>query len=184
MRRAAPQKSAAQRTSREQSAAKSRSGDDADQAPLKLFRVMLERPEGSQTMTCFRVPPTIMAAFAPRLRVPVTVTINGFSWRTTIAPYGSEFYVGLRAEVRKAIRADAGEAVTVAMQRDTAVRRVDVPADLSRALAKSGARERFDRLSFSHQKEFVNSVGDAKRPDTRKRRIEAIVATVLANRKS
>jgi hypothetical protein len=179
VRRAVTEKPATQRPTRKQSAAKSRPGEDAEQAPVQTFRAMLERPEGSQTTTCFRVPLTIMAAFAPRLRVPVTVTINGFSWRTTIAPYGGEFYVGLRAAVRKAIRADAGEAVTVAVQRDTAVRRVDVPADLSRALAKSGARARFDRLSFSHQNEFVNSVSDAKRPDTRKRRIEAIVAKVV-----
>jgi len=151
---------------------------DAEDTPTLRFTVMLERPEGATTFACFRVPPAIMAAFAPRRRVPVVVTINNFSWRTTIAPYGSDFFVPLRAEVRAAIGADSGKEVAVSMRRDTAVRRVDVPVDLARALNEAGVRKAFDGLSFSHQKEYVQWVAGAKRPETRQRRIEATIEKI------
>jgi hypothetical protein len=117
-------------------------------------------------------------AFAPRLRVPVIVTINKFTWRTTIAPYGGDFFIPLREEVRTAIGADAAKQVAVIMQHDTAPRVVDLPPDLARALTKAGVRKTFDALSFSHQKEYVQWVTQAKRPETRQRRIEATVEKV------
>jgi hypothetical protein len=148
---------------------------------VQRFTVQLERPEASDasgTMTCFRVPHINMAVFAPRTRVPVVVTIRGFSWRTTVAPYGTDFYVPVRKEVREKIKAVEGETITVAIQRDTAPRAVDVPPDLARALKANGAREVFDRLAFTHQKEFVQWITEAKRPETRSRRIEGAVGKV------
>jgi Bacteriocin-protection, YdeI or OmpD-Associated/Domain of unknown function (DUF1905) len=152
---------------------------------VQRFTVKLERPDASDasgTMTCFRLPHAKMAAFAPRTRVPVVVTINGFSWRTTIAPYGTDFYIPVRKEVREQIKAAVGDTVTVAMQRDTAARTVEVPPDLARALTAKGAREAFDRLSLSYRKEYVQWVTEAKRPETRSRRIEGAVAKVTAGR--
>jgi len=144
------------------------------------FRVRLERPEGLSRGANFRVPQHVMKAFAPRSRVPVVVTINDYSWRTTIAPYGGEFYVPVRSEICSAIGADAGETVEVAVERDAAERSVEVPADLARALDAAGVRSAFDRLSYSLQKECAQSVATAKRPETRQRRIDAAVSKLSA----
>jgi hypothetical protein len=143
------------------------------------FRVRLERPEGLAKGAFLRVPQRVMDAFAPRRRVPVVVTINDYSWRTTIAPYGDEFFVPVRAAVCSACGADTGDTVSVTLEDDTAERRVEVPADLARALDAAGARAAFDRLSFSHQNEFARSVAAAKRPETRQRRIQAAVTKML-----
>ena len=92
----------------------------------------------------------------------------------------------MRSEVCTAIGADAGDRVAVAMGLDAAVRRVEVPADLARALDRAGVRQQFDRLSYSQQKEHVQGIADAKRPETRHKRIEAAVARALVpnNRKA
>lgn len=145
------------------------------------FRVRLERPDGFAKGAFVRVPQRIMGAFAPQRRVPVVVTINGSTWRTTIAPYGEEFFVPVRAAVCASIGADAGDTVDVAMDRDAGVRKAEVPADLARALAVAGARAAFDRLAFTHQKELAQSVATAKRPETRQKRIDKAVAKVRAN---
>jgi hypothetical protein len=144
-------------------------------AAQRRFRVRLDRPEEYAKGAFFVVPESVMSAFAPLRRVPVVVTINEYSWRTTIAPYGGKSFVPVRAEVCQAAGVDAGETVAVAIEHDTAVRRVDVPADVARALKEAGLRKAFDKLSFSHQKEFVRAVEDAKRPETRRRRIDEMV---------
>ncbi len=144
------------------------------------FRVRLERPEGFAQGAFIRVPQRVMDAFAPQLRVPVVVTINDYSWRTTIAPYGEEFFVPVRAAVCASIAANAGDMVDVAIERDGGVRKADVPADLARALDAAGARAAFDQLAFTHQKELAQSVATAKRPETRQKRIDAAVAKFQA----
>ena len=64
-----------------------------------------------------------------------------------------------------------GDGVTVTLERDAGERTVDVPDDLAAALAEAGLREAFDKLSYSHRREHVNAINDAKRPETRTRRI-------------
>jgi hypothetical protein len=133
-------------------------------------------------MTCVRVPAEVMAAFAPRRRVPVVVTIEEQSWRSTIALYGDDCVVPVRAEIRAAIGADTGDVVMVTMQRDDRVRDVTVPDDLARALEAGAARESFDAMSFSHRNEYVRWITDAKRAETRVRRIDATVRNALEKR--
>ncbi len=146
---------------------------------IHRFRVRLQRPDGYARGAGFRVPARIMAAFAPRQRVPVVITINDYTWRSTVYPYAGAFFVPVRSEVCTAIGADAGDSVAVAMGLDAAVRRVEVPADLARALDRAGAREQFDRLSYTQQQEHVHGIADAKRPETRQKRIDAAVAGAL-----
>ena len=94
----------------------------------------------------------IIPLVKPDPKDPVVVTVNGYTWRSTIAPYGADFFVPVRAEIRVATDAVLGERVDVALQRDTAERRVDVPKDLALALGQAGARAGFDALSFTCQK--------------------------------
>jgi hypothetical protein len=118
-----------------------------------------------------RVPAAVMAALAPRKRVPVLVTINGFGYRTTIATYSDESMVPVRAEIRIRTGANLGDRVSVTIERDDAPRTVEMPAELAAALKKARLDAAFGAMAFTHQKEYVRWVGEAKRPATRARRI-------------
>lgn len=105
-------------------------------------------------------------------RFPVLATVNGYTWRTTIMRMGGEFLLGLSRAVREAAGAQAGDTVDVALELDTAPREVDVPEALASALAKDPqAKAAFDALSFTHRKEYARAVAEAKREETRDRRV-------------
>jgi hypothetical protein len=105
-------------------------------------------------------------------RFPVSATVNGYTWRTTVAPMGGEFLLGLNKAVRDAAGAQAGDTVSVAIELDTAPREVDVPPALASALAAdTEAKTAFDALSFTNRKEYARWVGEAKREETRDRRV-------------
>jgi hypothetical protein len=105
-------------------------------------------------------------------RFPVVATVNGYSWRTTVTRMGGEFLVGLNREVREAARAEAGDTVEVILELDAAPRKVEVPEALAAALSRDPkAREAFDRLAFTHRKEYARWVAEAKREETRERRV-------------
>ena len=105
-------------------------------------------------------------------RFPVQATVNGYAWRTTVMRMGGEFLLGLSKAVRDAAGAQAGDSVDVAIELDTAPREVEVPDALASALAKDpAAKAAFDALSFTNRKEYARAVAEAKRPETRDRRV-------------
>jgi hypothetical protein len=105
-------------------------------------------------------------------RFPVVATVNGYRWRTSVARMGGEFLVGLSRDVRVQAGAEAGDTVEVTLELDTAPREVEVPEALERALeSDSAAKSAFDALAFTHRKEFARWVAEAKRDDTRDRRV-------------
>jgi hypothetical protein len=105
-------------------------------------------------------------------RFPVRATVNGYSWRTTVATMHGETLLGLNRAVRESAGVQAGDAVEVAIELDTAPREVDVPEALARALAGDPvAKAAFEALAFTHRKEYARWVGDAKRQETRDRRV-------------
>jgi uncharacterized protein YdeI (YjbR/CyaY-like superfamily) len=108
------------------------------------------------------------------------VTVNGHTWRSTIAVMGGRFLLGVAAEHRAAADVAAGDVLTVTVTLDDAPRTVDVPSDLAEALDAAGVRAAFDRLAPSHRKEHVRAVEEAKRPDTRARRIAKAVEALQA----
>jgi hypothetical protein len=127
------------------------------------------------------VPPEAITALGSGKRPKVTVTLNGYTYRTTVAPYGEVFMLPLAAEHRTAASVQANDRVEVTLALDTQPRTVDVPDDLAAALAAvPGAQESFDKLAWSHRKEHVRAVIEAKKPETRERRIAAVVAAVTA----
>ncbi|MFZ0378496.1 MAG: YdeI/OmpD-associated family protein [Solirubrobacteraceae bacterium] len=105
-------------------------------------------------------------------RFPVRATVNGYVWRTSVARMGGEFMVGLPREVREGADAHAGDAVEVTLELDTAPREVEVPEALAAALERDGAaKAAFDRLALTHSKEYARWVAEAKREETRDRRV-------------
>lgn len=105
-------------------------------------------------------------------RFPVRATVNGYTWRTTVAPMRGEALLGLNRAVREAAGVQAGDTVEVSIELDTAPREVDVPEVLANALARDhAAKATFEALAFTHRKEYARWVADAKRPETRERRV-------------
>ena len=148
--------------------------------PAKRFTAQLERAQ--RTATMFRVPFDLKEAFG-RARPPVKVTIRGHTWRTTPGVYDGVGHVVVNREVKAATGVDAPDRVRVAMELDTEPRTVRVPADLRAALrADEGAAKAFAALSFTHRREYVAWVEEAKRPETRSRRIAATVERVREGR--
>ncbi len=134
---------------------------------------------GGKTATGFEVPPEAVESLGSGKRPAVTVTINGYTYRTTIARMGTAYMVPVSAERREAAGIAAGDEIEVDIELDTAPRVVEVPADLAAALADApGARATFDALSYTSQREHVTAVEGAKADATRQRRIEKIVGTV------
>lgn len=136
---------------------------------------LLKDPE--KNATGISVPPDVIAALGQQKKPKVVVTLNGYTYRTTVGAYGDVFMVPVSAEHRDGAGIKAGDPIEVTLELDTEPRTVDVPADLAAALAaKPGATESFDALSYSVRKEHVRQVETAKTQDTRDRRIAGIVA--------
>jgi len=134
------------------------------------FRSKLDgSPESAGTGVL--VPSAIMKHFGGRVRVPVRATINGVTWRTTIANMGAGPMVGVTAATRKAAGVERGDSITLTIEEDTEKRTVDVPADFAKAMSRA-QRKLFDSMSYTHRKEYVQWIEGAKRPETRKRRME------------
>jgi hypothetical protein len=121
------------------------------------------------------VPEEIVLGFGAGKRVPLTVTINGYSYASTTAVMGGRYLISLSAAHRKAAGVAGGEEHDVTLEHDAAPRTVEVPEDLAAALAEAGVRDAFDALAFTYRKEHARSVADAKRPETRERRVTKIV---------
>ena len=116
-----------------------------------------------------------------KVRAPVKVTLNGYTFRSTIAAMGGPPCIPLRRSNREAAGLEGNETLEVRLDLDTDPRTVAPPADLVRALKKtSGAFERWQALSFTHQREHVDAIESAKRPETRARRIAAAVEMVAS----
>jgi hypothetical protein len=145
------------------------------------FTTTVEQAEGKNA-TGLRVPAEAITALGKQKRPKVVVSLNGYSYRSTVAAYGDVFMLPLAKEHRDAAGVKAGDRVEVTLELDSAPRTVDVPDDLAAALAaQPGARTAFDDLAYSVRKEHVRQVETAKAQETRERRIAKIVAGLAAD---
>jgi Bacteriocin-protection, YdeI or OmpD-Associated/Domain of unknown function (DUF1905) len=144
--------------------------------PSKTFETTVVRDGAA----CF-----IPLPFAPRpvfgkVRAPVKVTVNGFTYRSTIAAMGGPPLLPLRKSNREAAGLVGGERVRAQLELDVDKREIEPPADLRRALkAAPGAWDLWLALRYTHQREHVEAIESAKKPDTRTRRIDAAVQMVV-----
>jgi hypothetical protein len=141
------------------------------------FRTALE--QGGKTATGIHVPDDVVEALGSGKRPPVLVTINGHTYRNTIARRGNRFMLSVSAENRTKAGVSAGDEIEVSLELDTQPRVVTVPDDFTAALDQDkAARQAFDKLAYSHQLRWVLSVEDAKTPETRQRRISKAVESL------
>src|SRR3954463_15384488 len=143
--------------------------------PVKTYTTTLQ----SGAMMCaVPVPFDPKEAFG-KARAPVKVTLNGYTFRSTIAAMGGPPCIPLRRSHREAAGLHGDETLEVRLELDTEPRVVTPPADLKKALRETaGATERWKALSYTHQREHVEAIEGAKAADTRARRIARAVEMV------
>ena len=124
-----------------------------------------------------------MEALGGGKRPPVRVTINGYTYRSSIAVLNGVFMLGVSAQVREQAGVNAGEQVDVELELDTQPREISLPPDFSAALRKEPqAAQFFETLSYSNKRRIVEPIGQAKTAETRQRRIEKAVASLREGR--
>ncbi len=134
---------------------------------LHRFDAKLQVDEDNPTATFIEVLMDVRGVFG-RARPAVRVTINGYTFRTTVAVYGGRYYLPVNRSNRTGADIAAGATVTVELGADDEPRVVEVPRELEDALGRNHeARSAFERLAYSHQKEYAEWVAGAKRAETR-----------------
>ncbi len=141
---------------------------------VRRFRATLERPKGRQSWTVCRVPFDVVEAYGARGPVRVRGKINGLPFRTTLIQGGPGIhFIVVNREMKDKLEVARGDVVRVEMQLDPRQRKIPIPADLHRALARDArARAKFTGLPPSHQKRYVDYIAEGRRHETRRRRIQ------------
>jgi len=148
---------------------------------MQQFRAVIEAH--GKTATGIEVPAEVVEALGPSRRPKVRATVAGHTYRSSVASMGGRFLLGVSAEVRHAANVAAGDEVDVALELDEETREVVVPDDFAEALAAvPAARAFFDGLSYSQRRWFVLGIEEAKKPETRVRRIDKAVARLAEGR--
>ena len=148
--------------------------------PLRLTAIL--QPRGSAAAVVLS-DEQVMALADGSKTFPVKVTVNGdHTFDGRVARMGGENLVGFNKAVRTAAQVVAGETIQVEIMCDTAERTVEVPADLAKAMAAAGTSDAFEALAPSHRKEYVRWVTEAKRPDTRQKRIDDALVKISAGK--
>ena len=139
--------------------------------------------QGDKTATGIRIPDEIVEALGSGRRPAVTITINGFTYRSSVATVSGSYMIGVSAENRAGAGVAGGDEVDVDIELDTAPREVSVPDDFAAALdATAKARATFDGLSYSNKSWHVLQVTGAKTDETRQRRIAKSVEMLAEGR--
>ncbi len=137
-----------------------------------------------KTATGICVPDNIVERLGAGKKPPVKVTINGYTYRSTIAVMGGVFMVGVSAEVREKAGVSGGDEITVDLELDTEPRELELPADFKAALnSNNAAKAFFEGLSHSNKQRFVLPIGQAKTEETRQRRIKKAITDLAEGKK-
>ncbi len=149
--------------------------------PVMQFRATIQAT--GKTAAGIQVPDEVVAALGPSRKPAVRVTINGFTYRSSIASMGGVFMLGVSNAVRAEAGVSAGDTVDVDLELDTEPRVIAVPPDLASALdGDPDAKAFFDGLSHSNKRRIVEPIEGAKAPETRQRRIDKTVAALHEQR--
>ena len=139
------------------------------------MRFKAEVLSAGKTATGVEVPAKVVEQLGSK-RPKVRVTINGYTYRSSVAPMSGTFMLGISAEVREKAGVAAGDRVDVELELDTAPREVTVPGDLAKAFTgEPEAKRAFEDLSFSRKRWYVEGIEGAKKPETRQRRVEKAI---------
>lgn len=145
------------------------------------FRATVEL--GGKTATGIEVPEDVVTGLGQGRRPKVTVTIRGYTYRSSVAPMGGRFMLPVSAEVRDGAGVAAGDEIDVDIEPDTEPREIEVPVDLANALDRDAeARRVFHGLSYSRKQRLVLPIEAAKTAETRQRRVARAIETLRAGK--
>ena len=148
---------------------------------MPLFRTKIEQT--GKTTTGIVIPADVLDQLGAGKKPPVVMTVNGYTYRSTVATVDGKFMVGLNADHRAASGLSGGDEVDVTIELDTEPRTVDLPVDFDRALAAdAAARATFDKLPNSLKRFHVEQINGAKSDETRRRRLEKSIETLRAGK--
>lgn len=139
--------------------------------------------QSGKTACGIQVPEAVVNALGGSKRPAVVVTMDHYTYRSTVAPMGGEWWVGVNSDHREASGLKAGDEVQVTLELDTAPRELEVPPELAAALdADPTAKAFFDGLSYSNRRVFTLSVEGTNNPGTRARRVEKAITLMREGR--
>jgi len=149
------------------------------------FKAVLIRPEGVGTWTYLNIPQEVTDAFGSKGQVKVKGTVNRCPFRSTALPHGDgTHYLVVGKDIRDQIHAIQGDTVSVTIELDLSSRQVELPKDVEGALYENPlAKEVFEQLALSHQKEYINWISSARQESTRKRRIAKTLEMLAQGKK-
>lgn len=151
--------------------------------PQHKFTTKLLGQDGSE-LAALKPPFDVVEVFQRKGRVPVKGTINGFPFRSSLMNMGDGHMMAVNAQLRAGGKCKAGDTVVVVMELDEEKRTVEVPAYLKKIInSDPKAKEFWGKLSFTHQKEYVREIDGAKRPETREKRIAAMMDALRSSRR-
>ena len=134
-----------------------------------------------KTATGIEIPTDIIEALGSGKKPAVSVTLNGYTYRSTVAVMGGKFMVGVSADVRDKASVKGGDTVTVNIELDTKPRDVDVPVELRKALGKDAkAKRAFEALSYSRKRLLIDPIARGRTAETRERNLAKALAALKA----
>ncbi len=144
---------------------------------MLAFQAVLERPEAVGSWTFMHVPFSVEEKFGTKSQVRVKGTVNGVSYRSSLMPNGDgSHYMVVNKDIRDQAGVTQGDTVQVTMELDTEAREAIAPDDFQSALdLDDAARIAFDKMAYSHKKEYINWIEEAKKAETRASRIEKAI---------
>lgn len=150
-------------------------------ATKQTFEAVLNKHPKMEA-TAVDIPFDVEAVFGAK-RVPVRAIINNAEYRGSIVRMAGKYMLGIPKEFRERAGIKAGDYIVVTVERDPEARVVNVPDDFAAVLADKGLLERFAAMSYTHQKEHVRAIEEAKAPETRQRRIAKAIEMIAAMKK-
>jgi len=147
------------------------------------FRVKLEGAEDME-IAAMRPPFDVPTVFGTKARVPVRGTVNGFPFRSSLCNMGDGHMMVVNKQMREGAKCRAGDIVEFVLQRDRDERVVEVPAEIDKIIASNKtAHATWKSLSYTHQKEWVRAIAEAKREETKQSRIKKMMDALKAGKR-
>ena len=135
-------------------------------------------------VAAMRPPFDVPTVFGTKARVPVRGTVNGFPFRSSLCNMGDGHLMVVNKEMRAGGKCKAGDIVEVVLQRDREERVVEVPSEIKKIIASNRtAQTTWDSLSYTHRKEWVRAIGEAKREETKEARIQKMMGSLRAGKR-
>jgi hypothetical protein len=147
------------------------------------MRIRVKIEGAGKTAAGIEIPPDVVASLGSNRRPPVRITINGYTFRSTVASVSGRYMVGVSNDTRSKTGVAAGDEVDVEIELDTEPREVVVPTDFAAALAGEPAAKRFfEGLNYSNRRRIVAPIDEARTPELRERRVAAAVGRLREGR--